>query len=226
MADKFTRVDARLYQYLMAHQPAEHEVLRALRQRTQQMPDGRMQISPEQGHLLALLSYLTAANRILEIGTFTGYSTLAVALALPAEGSVVACDTSEEWTNIAHEYWLRAGVASKIDLRIAPALDTLAALERDGAAGWFDLAFIDADKTGYDAYYEFALRLVRTGGLIVLDNMLRRGRVADPSENDADTLAVRELNAKIANDHRVDSVLLPIASGMTLARRRPIGTQR
>jgi predicted O-methyltransferase YrrM len=179
-----------------------------------------MQITPEQGHLLALLVRLMGARRVLEIGTFTGYSALAMALALPADGRLIACDISEEWTGIARAYWQRAGVADRIDLRIAPALMTIGRLERDGALHAFDLVFIDADKTGYDAYYEGALRLVRTGGLIVLDNMLRRGRVADPCDGDADTVALRNMNTKIAADERVDRVLLPIASGMTLARRR------
>lgn len=217
---KFTPIDDRLYAYLLAHEPPEHEHLQALRERTQQMPDGRMQITPEQGHLLALLVRLMGARCVLEIGTFTGYSAMAMALAMPIGGRLVACDISEEWTGIARTYWQRSGVADKIDLRLAPALDTLAQLERQSGADQFDLAFIDADKPGYDAYYEAALRLVRPGGLILLDNMLRRGRVADPNETDADTVALQRLNTKIAGDERVDRVLLPIASGMTLARRR------
>ncbi|MGH6814564.1 MAG: O-methyltransferase [Hyphomicrobiaceae bacterium] len=216
---KFTTVDDRLYAYMLAHEPPEHEQLRASRGYTEQMRNGRLQITPEQGHLLALLVRLIGARRVLEIGTFTGYSALAMALALPADGRLVTCDTSEEWTNIARTYWQRAGVADKIDLRIAPALTTLARLEREGALDGFDLAFIDADKTGYNAYYEAALRLVRPGGLILLDNMLRRGRVADPCDGEADTVALRNMNTKIAADDRVDRVLLPIASGMTLARR-------
>lgn len=220
MSEKFTRMDDRLYSYLLAHEPPEHEQLRALRERTRRMSNGRMQITPEQGHLLGLLVRLMAARRILEIGTFTGYSTLAMALALPADACVVACDLNEEWTSIGREYWQRAGVADKIDVRIGVAIETLILLDREGGTDQFDLAFIDADKTDYDAYYEGALRLVRPGGLIILDNMLRRGRVADPEENDADTLALRKLNSKIAGDGRVDRVLLPIASGMTLTRRR------
>jgi predicted O-methyltransferase YrrM len=179
-----------------------------------------MQITPEQGHLLALLVRLIGAQRVLEIGTFTGYSALAMALVLPADGCLTACDISEEWTGIARTHWQRAGVADKIYLRIAPALATLAQLEGEGGLDGFGLVFIDADKTGYDAYYEAALRLVRPGGLIVLDNMLRRGRVADPCDKEADTVALRNMNTKIAADERVDRVLLPIASGMTLARRR------
>jgi predicted O-methyltransferase YrrM len=218
MADKFTRMDERLYGYLLDHEPPEHEQLRALRGQTEKLPRGHMQITPEQGHLLALLVRLMGTRRVLEIGTFTGYSALAMALALPADGRIVACDISEEWTRIAREYWRRAGVLDRIELRIAPAGETLALIEMEG--GSFDLAFLDADKTGYDAYYESALRLVRPGGLIVLDNTLRRGRVANPDDNDPDTVALQMLNAKIARDERVDRVLLPIASGMTLARRR------
>src|SRR5438067_3469091 len=220
MANRSTAMDERLHAYLLAHQPPEHEQLRRLRERTGAMADGRMQISPEQGHFLAFLTRLTGARRTLEIGTFTGYSAMAVALALPPDGQVVACDLSAEWTDIGRPYWERAGVAGKIQLHIGPAQDTLRRLEHEGAADGFDLAFIDADKPGYDGYYEAALRLVRTGGLIVFDNMLRRGRVADPTETDPDTVALRQLNAKIAGDERVDRVLLPVGPGMTLARRR------
>jgi O-methyltransferase len=218
--EKFTQIDDRLYSYLLAHQAPEHKDLKNPRLRTQRMPDGRMQITPEQGLLLALLVVLTAARHILEIGTFTGYSTLAMAQRLPPDGHIVACDVNDDSTAIARQHWRQAGVADKIDLRIAAAAETLALLESEGGSGHFDLAFIDADKTGYDTYYEGALRLVRPGGLIILDNMLRRGRVANPNENDADTIALRKLNSKIARDERVDRVLLPIASGMTLARRR------
>jgi predicted O-methyltransferase YrrM len=220
MTEKFTRIDERLHRYLLAHQAPEHEQLRALRLRTEVMADARMQITREQGHLLALLIRLMGARRILEIGTFTGYSALAMALALPIGGRLVACDISEQWTRVARTYWQRAGVADTIDLHIAPALDTLALLEAQSGVDQFDLAFIDADKPGYNNYYERCLRLVRPGGLILLDNMLRRGRVADPLDVDADTVALRALNSKIAVDERVDRVLLPVASGMTLARRR------
>jgi predicted O-methyltransferase YrrM len=217
---KATPIDARLYTYMLAHEPPEHEELRALREYTERLPNGRMQITPEQGHLLALLIRLIGARRVLEIGTFTGYSALAMALALPANGRLVACDVSEEWTSIARTHWQRAGVADRIELRIAPALSTLVEVEQAGGLDQFDFAFIDADKTGYDDYYEATLRLVCSGGLIVLDNMLRRGRVADPSDTDADTVALRSMNTKIAADRRVDHVLLSIASGMTLVRRR------
>ena len=217
---KFTPIDDRLYAYMLAHEPPEHEQLRALREHTERLPNGRMQITPEQGHLLALLVGLMGARRVLEIGTFTGYSAMAMALGLPIGGRLVACDISEKWTRVARTYWQRAGVEDKIDLHIAPALDTLALLEARSGADQFDLAFIDADKLSYDSYYEGCLRLVRPGGLIVLDNMLRRGRVADPLDADADTLALRAMNSKVVGDERIDRVLLPIASGMTLARRR------
>jgi predicted O-methyltransferase YrrM len=218
--NKYTALDDRLHAYLLAHQPPEHGQLQALRARTSVLPDARIQITPEQGHFLALLVRLVAARRVLEIGTFTGYSALAMALALQPGARLTTCDVNAEWTAVGREYWCQAGVADRINLRLAPAIDTLQSLEKEGGTSQFDMAFIDADKTSYDAYYEAALRLVRTGGLIVLDNTLRRGRLADPSERDADTLALRAINTKIAADERVDRVLLPIASGMTLARLR------
>ena len=225
ISHKITNVDDRLFAYLQTTQPSEHEQLQMLRERTRSMPDGIMQITPEQGHLLAFLVRLIAARRTLEIGTFTGYSALAVALALPADGQVVACDISEEWTSIGRGYWTKAGVADKIDLRIGNAVDVLSELEQGGEVDRFDLAFIDADKESYDAYYESALRLVRPDGLILLDNTLRRGRVADPTQTDPDMTSLRRLNAKIAHDERVNHVLLTIASGMTFVRRRPVGRQ-
>jgi predicted O-methyltransferase YrrM len=217
---KFTPPDARLDDYLLANGPPEHAQLRMLRERTSLLPNRFMQITPEQGHLLAFLVRLIAAGRTLEIGTFTGYSALAVALALPPEGRVVACDISREWTDIGRPYWERAGVSGKIELRIGSARDTLRTLEQEGAADSFDLAFIDADKTGYDDYFESALRLVRRGGVIVLDNMLWDGRVADPNDTEPNTCALRKLNMKIAGDSRIDHVLLALASGMTLVQRR------
>ena len=218
---KFTAIDDQLYAYLLAHEPPEHDQLRALRQYTQKMPNGRMQIAAEQGHFLALFVRLIGARRNYRNRYFYRVQpALAMALAIPPGGRLTACDINEEWTAIARTFWQRARVADKIHLHIAPALDTLAMLEQKVRVDQFDLAFIDADKTGYDAYYEGTLRLVRAGGLIVLDNMLRRGRVADPNETDADTRALRQLNTKIARDERVDRVLLPIASGMTFARRR------
>jgi predicted O-methyltransferase YrrM len=217
---KYTPMNDRLYAYLLAHQPPEHDVLRSLRTRTSVLPDARMQITPEQGHFLAMLVSVMAARQVLEIGTFTGYSALAMALALPPGSRLTTCDVREEWTALGREHWRQAGVADRIDLRLAPAIDTLARLENESGRDTFDLTFIDADKAGYDAYYERALRLVRPAGVIVLDNTLRRGRVADPYDREEDTLALRAINTKIARDERVDRVLLPIASGMTLARRR------
>jgi len=212
-----TAPDERLYTYLLACEPPEHEALCCLRALTEAMPNGRMQILPEQGHFLALLVKLIGARRVLEIGTFTGYS--AMAMALPPDGRVVTCDLHEEPIGIGRPLWEQAGVAAKIDVMIGPALDTLDRLE-SGNVEKFDLVFIDADKTAYDRYYEYALRLVRRGGLIVLDNVLQRGEVADPGNKDPRTMSLRALNAKIARDGRIDRVMLPIADGMTLARRR------
>jgi predicted O-methyltransferase YrrM len=213
-----TALDQRLNDYLLANEPPEHSELERLRDLTAQMPDGHMQILPEQGHLLAFLVKLIDARRILELGTFAGYSAMAMALAQPEEGRVVTCDLSEDMLAIGRPCWQRAEVAARIDVMIAPALDSLAKL---GAADMrFELVFIDADKMAYDRYYEAALTLVRPGGLVVLDNMLQRGEVADPGNKDPRTVAVRRLNTKIARDERVDRVLLPVADGMTLVRRR------
>ena len=209
-----------LSDYLFASQPPEHPVLTTLRNLTGELPNGRMQISPEQGHFLALLIKLTGARKTLEIGTFTGYSALAVALALPSDGQIIACDVSEEWTSIARDHWRQAGVDGKIRLQIGPAKETLAQLEQDGAAGSFDFSFIDANKDDYDAYYEHSLRLIRPGGLIAFDNTLFGGRVADSAISDPNTDALRAINAKLADDERVDRVILPVGDGMTLARRR------
>jgi predicted O-methyltransferase YrrM len=208
-----------LNDYIVKAHPPEHPVLRKLRQKTGRMPMGAMQIAAEQGHFLAFLVRLIGARLTLEIGTFTGYSALAVALALPDNGKVTACDVSEEWTAIARAHWEEAGVANKITLRLAPALETLAALEKEGKPGRFDFAFIDAHKPEYDGYYEACLRLVRPGGLIVFDNMLQGGRVTDRSDRSEGAAAIRALNARIARDDRVDAVLLPVGDGMTLARR-------
>ena len=212
-------LDERLNAYIVKSHGPEHPVLAKLRAFTGAMPNASMQIAPEQGVFLAFLVRLIGARRTLEVGTFTGYSALAVALALPAGGEVVALDLSEEWTAIARAHWREAGVPEKVSLRLGPAADSLAALEAEGQAGTFDLAFIDADKTGYDRYYESALRLVRPGGLVVFDNMLQDGDVADPMERSASTVAIRALNEKIASDRRVDAVLLSLGDGMTVARR-------
>ena len=191
-----------------------------LRAETAKLPNGGMQISADQGALFALLVRTIGARRALEIGTFTGYSALAVAQALPADGRLICCDVNEEWTNVAHRYWDEAGLTKKIELRLGPALDTLAALLRAGGSGSFDFAFIDADKSNYDAYYEACLKLVRAGGLIALDNMLWGGEVADPDVHDRDTDALRALNAKIRDDARVDACLLTVGDGVMLARKR------
>jgi len=198
----------------------ETPLQKRLRQETAQLPEAGMQIGADLGAFLALLARAIGARRAIEIGTFTGYSALAVASALPENGVLVACDVSEEWTAIGRRYWEEAGVAARIDLRLGPARDTLSNLLREHGPGSFDLAFIDADKTSYDAYYETCLGLLRAGGLIALDNTLWSGKVADPAANDDSTRALRALNAKIAADPRVDMCLLTIGDGVMLARKR------
>jgi predicted O-methyltransferase YrrM len=216
-----TPITEAVHRYILATSIRDTPALARLREETLKVGElARMQISPEQGQLMALLVETIGARRLLEIGTFTGYSALVCALALPPDGKLVACDTSEEWTSVARRHWQEAGVASKIDLRLAPALDTLKALLGEGRAGSFDMAFIDADKTNYDAYYEQCLKLVRVGGLIGIDNTLWLGRVADPSDQSPDTAAIRALNAKIARDERVSMSQITIGDGFTLARRR------
>lgn len=220
MSSRTLSVTDRLYDYLSTHSLRESDVLRRLREETSRMPMGRMQISPEQGQFMSLLVRLMGASRTLEVGVFTGYSSLCIAQALPEGGRHVACDVSAEWTSIGQRYWQEAGVADRIDLRLAPAVTTLDALLAEGAENSFDFAFIDADKLNYDAYYERALRLVRPGGLIAIDNVLWGGSVADPSDQDADTRAIRDLNDKIHRDPRVDMSLLPLGDGVTLALKR------
>ena len=209
-----------LYDYLLSVSLRETDLQRRLREETATLSMARMQISPEQGQFMALIARLVAARRCLEVGVFTGYSSLAVALALPDDGRIVACDVSEEWTAIARRYWAAAGVADRIDLRLAPAIDTLDALIAAGDAGTYDLAFIDADKTSYLAYYERALVLLRPGGLLMTDNTLWSGRVADPEVGDADTVALRHYNEHLHRDARIDLSLVPIGDGLTLARKR------
>ena len=208
-----------IYQYLISVSIREPEVLTLLRQETAKHPRNIMQISPEQGQFMALLVQLMGAKKALEIGVFTGYSSLVVALALPAEGKMVACDVSEEYTSIARRYWEQAGVAHKIDLRIAPAIATLDQLIAAGEADSFDFAFIDADKSSYDDYYERALKLIRPGGLITIDNVLWSGQVADSKIQDNRTKKIRALNEKIHQDERVTISMIPIADGLTLARK-------
>jgi len=209
----------RVEKYVATRFARESAVAKKLRAETAKLTDAGMQIGADQGELLAFLVHLTGVRRALEIGTFTGYSALAVAQALPPGGTLIACDVSDEWTRVARRYWKEAGVADRITLRLGPAADTLAELLRSGRAGTFDLAFVDADKTNYDAYYEACLRLVRPGGLILVDNVLWGGKVADSAVRDADTKALRALNAKIRGDRRVESCLLTVGDGVMLVRR-------
>ncbi|MBL8473327.1 MAG: class I SAM-dependent methyltransferase [Rhodocyclaceae bacterium] len=219
MTNRSISLDERLYDYLTAHSLREHPVLRELRAATATLPFSRWQISPEQGQFMALLVQLSGARRALEIGTYTGYSALAVALALPADGRLITCDIDAETTAIAAQHWQRAGVAHKVDLRLAPAADTLDALLGAGKAGTFDFAFIDADKENYRNYYECCLALLRPGGLIAVDNTLWSGRVADPANVEPDTLSLREFNALLHGDVRVSLSLVPIGDGLTLAHK-------
>lgn len=223
MSRRTLNLDDRLYQYVLDTSLREHFALAELRAATSDHPHANMQISPEQGQLLALLVKLIGARRTIEVGVFTGYSALAVALALPPDGHVLACDVSDEYTRIGRPFWQRAGVADKIDLVLEPAVHTLDARLAAGEAGRYDFAFIDADKSNYDAYYERCLRLVRAGGLIAIDNTLWSGRVAEPvvdATKDEDTAALQALNLKLRDDSRVDISLLPIGDGLTLARKR------
>jgi predicted O-methyltransferase YrrM len=210
-----------LYQYLLANSVREPEILAQLRAETAQHPLVNMQISPEQGQLMGLLVQLIGAKKCLEVGVFTGYSSLAVALNLPDNGQIIACDVSDEFTSIARRYWQEAGVSNKIDLHIAPALETLDRLIANGESGTFDFAFIDADKNNYGAYYDRCFQLVRQGGLILVDNVLWYGRVADPAmDNDKRTQAIKQINQQIYDDDRVQISLIPIGDGLTIARKR------
>lgn len=207
-----------LYEYFLANSLREPEVLRRLRAETSRLPGANMQIAPEQGQFMSFLVEILGAKRALEIGTFTGYSALCVARAMGPEGRLIACDVSDEWTAIARRYWAEAGVAERVELRLGPALLTLDALRSERRS--FDFAFIDADKTSYDAYYEGVLALLRVGGVVAIDNVLWGGQVADPRQKDEDTQAIRALNAKILQDERVSLTLVPIGDGLTLARKR------
>jgi predicted O-methyltransferase YrrM len=207
-------------EYVLAHGVREPEILAQLREETGSHPLAQMQIPPEQGQLFDILIKVIGARLALEIGVFTGYSSLATALALPEDGRLVACDVSEEFTATARRYWKRAGVEHKIELRIGPALETLDRLLADGAAESFDFAFIDADKTSYASYYEQCLSLVRLGGLILLDNMLQHGQVMSENNQEPNVVAIRTLNDRIRDDARVDALLLPFGDGLTFARKR------
>lgn len=219
MLKKTIGLESNLYNYLLSVSVHEPEILTQLRQETAQLPMAIMQISPEQGQFMALLVKLIGAKKTLEIGVFTGYSSLVTALALPADGKIIACDIQEEYTNIARRYWEKAGVTDKIDLRIAPALATLDNLLAAGEAESFDFAFIDADKGNYENYYERSLQLVRQGGLIAIDNVLWSGQVADTTVQDTRTNAIRALNRKLHQDSRITLSVVPIADGLTLARK-------
>ncbi|HEY9645484.1 MAG TPA: class I SAM-dependent methyltransferase [Chroococcidiopsis sp.] len=220
MSNKTLGLSPALYDYLLDNSLREPDILQKLRQETAEHPMSQMQIAPEQGQFMALLVQLMGAKKALEVGVFTGYSSLSVALALPADGQLVACDVSEEFTAIARRYWDLAGVSDKITLHIAPALETLDRLLAEGEAGTFDFAFIDADKSNYQAYYERSLQLVRPGGLIAIDNVLWSGDVADPAVQDTRTQAIRALNHMLHHDDRVTLSLVPIADGLTLAVKR------
>lgn len=220
MSNRTISIDDTLYEYIAAHSLRESPLLAKLRRETLQLPMSNMQIAPEQGQFMTLLVELLGAERIVEVGTFTGYSAICMASALPPHGRLLCCDTSEEWTAVARTYWDEAGLADRIELRLAPALETLDVLLADGEAGRFDMAFIDADKTNYPGYYDRCLRLVRRGGLIMFDNTLWNGSVADPTDQDDDTRAIRELNDVLLADERISLSLVPIGDGLTLARVR------
>ena len=220
MSDHTINFTPELYQYFQNNSLREPEVLQQLRAQTHKMSTARMQISPEQGQFMGLLIELIQAKKTLDIGVYTGYSALSVALALPSDGKVVGLDINVEWTKIARKYWDLAGVADKIDLRLAPALETLQSLIDSGDACSFDFAFIDADKANYAEYYEKCLVLLRRGGLIAVDNVLWSGRVVDSADDSKDTVAIREFNKKVLKDDRVTLSMVPIGDGLTLARKR------
>ena len=220
MANSTLGLEHQLYDYLLSISLREPDILASLREETAKHPMAMMQIAPEQGQFMELMVQLMGATKTLEIGVFTGYSSLCVALALPPNGQIIACDVSEEYTAIARRYWEAAGVANKISLQLGPAINTLDKLIAEGQAGTFDFAFIDADKENYEAYFERSLQLVRNGGLIVIDNVLWSGRVADPQVQDESTVAIRSFNDKLRNDPRVTLSVVPIADGLTLALKR------
>lgn len=220
MSTRTLNLDDQLYAYLRRVSVREPDALARLREETMQLPMAMMQISPEQGQFMALLVRMLGARRCLEVGTFTGYSALACALALPPDGELLALDISDEWTAIGRRYWAEAGVAGKIRLHLGPAGETLRRLRAGGEDGRFDFMFIDADKPGYADYVEQGHGLLRSGGVMAIDNVLWSGRVADPSVNDADTVAIRNLNERLAEDLRFDISLVPIGDGLTLLRKR------
>jgi len=220
MAHEKTYLPENLYEYLKSVSVREPALLKRLREETNQLPMGGMQSPPEHAQFLALLVQLMDARRTLEIGVFTGYSSLAIALALPNDGRILACDVSEEYTSIARRYWKEAGVDHMIDLHLKPALETLQDLIAQRQHSRFDFAFIDADKANYEGYYEYALELIRPGGLIAIDNVLWHGRVIDPEMNDPDTVTIRALNKKLLDDSRINLSMVPISDGLTLCYKR------
>jgi caffeoyl-CoA O-methyltransferase len=220
MSNRSINLSDRVYDYLLANSLREPKLLAELRTETAALPEHGMQISPEQGQFMQLLLRLMAARRVVEVGTFTGYSSTAMAMALPADGRILCCDVSEKYTAIARKAWQKAGVADKITLKLAPALETLDAEIKAGRGGHYDFCFIDADKANYDGYYERALVLLRPGGLVAIDNVLWSGSVADPSDQSEDTVSIRKLNAKLSQDRRIDLSMLPVGDGLTLAMKR------
>ena len=220
MSRRTEKLTDELYEYLLSVSLREPELLRRLREETGELEDGRMQISPDQGQFMALLIELMEARNVLELGAFTGYSALVMALALPDDGQVLTCDVNRERTAIAQKYWNESGVGHKIDLHLGPAVETLEMLLSSGQAEGFDFAFIDADKASLDSYYELSLRLIRPGGLIAVDNTLWHGKVIDPQATDQDTEAIRAINAKLRVDQRVSLSVIPIGDGLALARKR------
>ena len=218
MSNKSINLTDSLYQYLLNSSLRESELLKALREETAKLPSANMQIAPEQGQFMALLVQLMGAQKAIEVGVYTGYSALAVAMALPESGQILACDISEEYTAVARRYWQQAGVSQKIDLRLAPAMETLKSIINEGQGSTFDFAFIDADKENYSGYFELCLQLLRPGGLIVVDNVLWDGAVIDQKKQDVDTCAIRAFNQQLLSDDRVDISMLPIADGLTLVR--------
>ncbi len=221
MSSRTIELTEPLYDYLLSIGTRESDLAQELRDTTREAtPAHPMQISPEQAAFMSVLIRMLGARRTIEVGTFTGYSALTVAEALPDDGRLIACDVSKEWTDIARSFWRRAGLSHKIELRLKPAAETLSELLDSDAAGSFDFAFIDADKANYDTYYEGCLKLLRSGGVVAIDNVLWGGRVADPKATDEDTQAIRNLNKKIHADRRVDACLLPVGDGLTLAVKR------
>ena len=220
MSSSTLQLNEKVYDYLLGHSLRESAACQQLREETKPMKMGMMQVSPEQGQFMSLLVELIDARKAVEVGTFTGYSALCVAQALPADGTLVCCDVSEEWTAVGKKYWEQAGVSDRISLRIGPAIDTLKAMRDAGEEGTFDFGFIDADKANYQSYYEHVIALLRTGGLLLIDNVLWGGSVANPDKTDEDTEAIRALNTFVHHDDRVSLSMLPVGDGLTLALKR------